>query len=55
MEEQIYTDEELVKIWNNKEKSYVDYWRYEYLNRKEKTRIFNLILKNKHIKELIKK
>jgi len=41
--EKIKTDEELLKIWDNKEKSSKDWWIYGRLNSDEKMRLFDLI------------
>jgi len=37
------SDEELLRIWENKEKSYEDFWIYERLTNEEKIIIFDLI------------
>ena len=41
------TDKQLLKIWNEKELSYKNIKRYDDLDLKEKTRIFDLIIKGK--------
>jgi len=37
------TNEELLKIWDNKENSYKDFWIYERLTLKEKMILFDLL------------
>lgn len=42
-------DKELINIWNEKENSVIKCKKYEDLSLEDKTRIFDLIMKNKHI------
>lgn len=37
------TDKELLKIWDNHQNSYKEFWIYERLNHDEKVRLFDLI------------
>ena len=43
------TDEELLKIWDNHQNSYKEFWIYEKLTNKEKMRIFDLLKYRKPI------
>lgn len=43
-------DEELLKIWNEKETSIINCNRFNNLPIESKIRIFDLIMENKHIK-----
>lgn len=49
------TNNELLEIWKNHNKTYEGYWIYTDLPIDEKTRIFDLIQKQKNIQKEISK